>query len=43
MPLRRLVVVTVPRLPVLSYTEIAKCALRIETVGVVNGAYSIAA
>jgi flagellar biosynthesis protein FlhA len=43
MPLRRLVVVTVPRLPVLSYSEIAKCALRIETVGVVNGAYSIAA
>jgi flagellar biosynthesis protein FlhA len=43
MALRRLLVVAVPRLPVLSYSEIAKCALRIETVGVVNGAYSIAA
>jgi flagellar biosynthesis protein FlhA len=43
MALRRLLVVAVPRLPVLSYSEIAKCALRIETVGVVNGAYAIAA
>jgi flagellar biosynthesis protein FlhA len=43
MPLRRLLQMAVPRLPVLSYTEIAKSALRIETMGVVNGAYSIAA
>ena len=43
MPMRRLLQVAVPRLPVLSYTEIAKCTLRIESVGVVNGAYSIAA
>jgi flagellar biosynthesis protein FlhA len=43
MPLRRLVSVAVPRLPVLSYAEIAKCTFRIETVGVVSGAHSIAA
>jgi flagellar biosynthesis protein FlhA len=43
MPLRRLVSVAVPRLPVLSYGEIAKCTFRIETVGVVSGAHSIAA
>jgi flagellar biosynthesis protein FlhA len=43
MPLRRLVSVAVPRLPVLSYSEIAKCTFRIETVGVVSGAYPIAA
>jgi flagellar biosynthesis protein FlhA len=43
MPLRRLVQVGAARLPVLSYPEIAKCALRIETLGVVSGAYSIAA
>ena len=43
MPLRRLVQVAVPRLPVLSYAELARCSLRIETVGVVSGAYSIAA
>ena len=43
MPLRRLLQMAVPRLPVLSYTEIAKSALRIETMGVVSGAYSIAA
>jgi flagellar biosynthesis protein FlhA len=41
--LRRLLQLAVPRLPVVSYSEIAQCALRIETVGVVNGAYSIAA
>jgi flagellar biosynthesis protein FlhA len=43
MPLRRLLQMAVPRLPVLSYSEISQCALRVETVGVVNGAYSIAA
>jgi flagellar biosynthesis protein FlhA len=43
MPLRRLVAVAVPRLPILSYAEIAKCTFRIETVGVVSGAHSIAA
>ena len=43
MPLRRLLQMAVPRLAVLSYTEIAKCALRIESMGVVSGAYSIAA
>jgi flagellar biosynthesis protein FlhA len=43
MPLRRLVSVAVPRLPILSYSEIAKCTFRIETVGVVSGAYPIAA
>jgi flagellar biosynthesis protein FlhA len=41
--LRRLLLLAVPRLPVLSYSEIAKCTLDIETVGVVSGAYSIAA
>jgi flagellar biosynthesis protein FlhA len=41
--LRRLLQMAVPRLPVLSYSEIAQSALRIETVGVVNSAYSIAA
>jgi flagellar biosynthesis protein FlhA len=43
MALRRLLQVGAPRLPVLSYSEIAKSALRVESVGVVNGAYSIAA
>jgi flagellar biosynthesis protein FlhA len=43
MPLRRLISVAIPRLPILSYTEIAKCTFRIETVGVVSGAYPIAA
>nr|WP_205862941.1 flagellar biosynthesis protein FlhA [Planosporangium thailandense] len=43
LPLRRLLQMAVPRLPVLSYSEIAQCALRVETVGVVSGAYSIAA
>jgi flagellar biosynthesis protein FlhA len=43
MPLRRLISVAVPRLPILSYAEIAKCTFRIETVGVVSGAYPIAA
>jgi flagellar biosynthesis protein FlhA len=42
-PLRKLVLMAVPRLPVLSYSEIAGCTLRIETIGVVNGAYPVAA
>ena len=42
-PLRRLTAVAVPRLPILSYAEITKCTFRIETVGVVSGAHSIAA
>jgi flagellar biosynthesis protein FlhA len=42
-PLRRMTQVAVPRVPVLSYSEIARSALRVETVGVVSGAYSIAA
>jgi flagellar biosynthesis protein FlhA len=43
MPLRRLISVAIPRLPILSYSEIAKCTYRIETVGVVSSAYPIAA
>jgi flagellar biosynthesis protein FlhA len=42
-PLRKLVLMAVPRLPVLSYSEIAGCTLRIETIGVVSGAYPVAA
>jgi flagellar biosynthesis protein FlhA len=42
-PLRRLVQMSAPRLPVLSYSEITGGTLRIETVGVVNGAYPVAA
>src|SRR5256885_12869991 len=34
--LRRLLLLGVPRLPVLAYSEIAKCTLNIETVGVVR-------
>ncbi|WP_432830424.1 flagellar biosynthesis protein FlhA [Dactylosporangium sp. CA-092794] len=41
--LRRLVQMALPRLPVLSYSEITGSTLRIETVGVVNGAYPVAA
>ena len=41
--LRKLVQLGVPRLPVLSYSEIAGSTLRIETIGVVNGAYPVAA
>jgi flagellar biosynthesis protein FlhA len=41
--LRRLLQVALPRLPVLSYTEITGCALRIETLGVVGGAYPVTA
>jgi flagellar biosynthesis protein FlhA len=43
LPLRRLVRVAAPRLPVLSYPEIAQCTCRIETMGVVTGAHAIAA
>ena len=43
LPLRRLIGVVVPRLPVLSYAEIATCPCRIETKGVVTGAHAIAA
>jgi flagellar biosynthesis protein FlhA len=42
-PLRRLLKLALPRLPVLSYAEIAGSAARIESVGVVTGAYAIAA
>ncbi|MFI5911184.1 flagellar biosynthesis protein FlhA [Dactylosporangium sp. NPDC051541] len=41
--LRRLVQMALPRLPVLSYSEITGSTLRIETIGVVNGAYPVAA
>jgi flagellar biosynthesis protein FlhA len=41
--LRKLVQMALPRLPVLSYSEIAGSTLRIETIGVVNGAYPVAA
>ncbi|GAA2630583.1 flagellar biosynthesis protein FlhA [Dactylosporangium fulvum] len=41
--LRRLVQMALPRLPVLSYSEIAGSTLRVETIGVVNGAYPVAA
>jgi flagellar biosynthesis protein FlhA len=44
LPLRRLLQVALPRLPVLSYSEIARSTLQIETVGMVSaGAYPIAA
>jgi flagellar biosynthesis protein FlhA len=43
LPLYRLVKVGAPRLPVLSYPEIADCPCRVETVGVVSGANAIAA
>jgi flagellar biosynthesis protein FlhA len=42
-PVRRMLQVAVPRLPVLSYTELAGSTARIETVGVVTGAYAHAA
>jgi flagellar biosynthesis protein FlhA len=41
--LRKLVQMALPRLPVLSYSEITGSTLRIETIGVVNGAYPVAA
>jgi flagellar biosynthesis protein FlhA len=37
MPVHRLLKVALPRLPVLSYNELAGCTSRIETVGVVTG------
>jgi flagellar biosynthesis protein FlhA len=37
LPVHRLLKVALPRLPVLSYTELAGCTSRIETVGVVTG------
>jgi flagellar biosynthesis protein FlhA len=43
LPLRRLLRVAAPRLPVLSYAEITGSATRIESMGVVSGAYAIAA
>jgi flagellar biosynthesis protein FlhA len=43
LPLRRLLRVGAPRLPVLSYVEIAGTTARIESMGVVSGAYAIAA
>jgi flagellar biosynthesis protein FlhA len=43
LPLRKLLQVAVPRVPVLSYTELSRSALSIETIGVVSGVYSIAA
>ncbi|HVQ95334.1 MAG TPA: flagellar biosynthesis protein FlhA [Mycobacteriales bacterium] len=43
LPLRRLLRVAVPRLPVLSYAEIGGTAASIESMGVVSGAYAIAA
>ena len=42
-PLRRMIRVALPRLPVLSYTEIAGTTLRVEAMGVVSGAYPVAA
>jgi len=42
-PLYRLVHIAVPRLAVLSYSELAGGTHRIDTVGVVNSGYSIAA
>jgi flagellar biosynthesis protein FlhA len=41
--LRRLVALAVPRLPVLSYTEVSGTRLTIETVGVVGVRHVIAA
>lgn len=41
--LRRLVALGLPRLPVLSYSEVTGSGLTIETVGVVTGAHALAA
>ena len=41
--LRRTVVLMLPRLPVLSYSEVTGAGLRIETVGVLSDAQAIAA
>ncbi|MEN3357142.1 MAG: flagellar biosynthesis protein FlhA [Mycobacteriales bacterium] len=43
LPLRRLLRLVVPRLPVLSYAEISGGTAQIESMGVVGGAYAIAA
>ncbi|GIH81481.1 flagellar biosynthesis protein FlhA [Planobispora longispora] len=43
MPLRRLLKLAAPRLPLLSYTEIAECPFRVETLGVVTDAEALAA
>ncbi|MGI5169926.1 flagellar biosynthesis protein FlhA [Spirillospora sp. CA-253888] len=43
MPLRRLLKMAAPRLPLLSYTEIADCPTRVETLGVVTDAEALAA
>jgi flagellar biosynthesis protein FlhA len=43
LPLYRLVKAGVPRLPVLSYSELAECPCRVETMGVVSGAHAIVA
>lgn len=42
-PLRRLVALADPRLPVLSYTEVTVAGVQVDTVGVVNGDHAIAA
>ncbi|MCV2392770.1 flagellar biosynthesis protein FlhA [Actinotalea sp. M2MS4P-6] len=42
-PLRRTVVLSLPALPVLSYSEVTGAGLQIETVGVVTDAHAIAA
>ncbi|MBG0818637.1 flagellar biosynthesis protein FlhA [Planomonospora sp. ID82291] len=43
MPLRRLLKFGAPRLPLLSYAEIAECPFRVETLGVVTDAEALAA
>jgi flagellar biosynthesis protein FlhA len=42
-PVRRLVVLGVPRLPVLSYSEVGGCGLPIETLGTVSDAHALVA
>jgi flagellar biosynthesis protein FlhA len=42
-PLRRMVAVAVPRLPVLAYSEVGAPGIRIETVGTVSGVDAVAA
>jgi len=41
--LRKVVILALDRLPVLSYAEVTGGGVRIETVGVVSGAHAIAA
>ena len=43
MPLHSLLKVAIPRLPVLSYTEIAESPFRVESLGVVSDADALAA